>query len=95
MDDSCELEDAGDYSTAVIRAYPILKGGKGGQCSQGGHRSTLSLCHLLSLHMLLLRREGFGSLIRAMGMQINKSTNKNACRDLSGRRVRDVKAEKE
>eukprot|EP00731_Ephydatia_muelleri_P027790 Em0019g663a len=30
-----------------------------------------------------------------MGMQINKSTNKNACRDLSGRRVRDVKAEKE
>ena len=36
---------------------------------------------------------GFGSLIRAMGTHINRSGNKNACRDLSGRRVRDVKAE--
>ena len=37
---------------------------------------------------------GFGSLIRAMGSQINKSTNKEACRNLSGRRVRDINAEK-
>ena len=39
-------------------------------------------------------QSGFGSLIRAIGMQINKSNNKQACRDLSGRRVRDVNAEK-
>ena len=29
-----------------------------------------------------------------MGTQINKNASKGACRDLSGRRVRDVKAEK-
>ena len=55
-----------DYSTTVIEAHPIIRGGKG----------------------------GFGSLIRAMGMQINKSNKKEACRDLSGRRMRDVNAEK-
>ena len=45
--------------------------------------------NLLPFHPL-----GFGSLIRAIGMQINKSNNKQACRDLSGRRVRDINAEK-
>ena len=29
-----------------------------------------------------------------MGSQINKSTNKEACRNLSGRRMRDINAEK-
>jgi len=28
-----------------------------------------------------------------MGTQINKNASKGACRDLSGRRVRDVKVE--
>lgn len=37
---------------------------------------------------------GFGTLIRAMGTQINKGARKGACRDLSGRRMRDVDAEK-
>lgn len=37
---------------------------------------------------------GFGALIRAMGKSVEKSQNKDACRDLSGRRVRDVQAEK-
>lgn len=37
---------------------------------------------------------GFGALIRSMGMHINKNRNKDASRDLSGRRMRDVEAEK-
>eukprot|EP00794_Sanderia_malayensis_P019846 gene19847-21788_t len=37
---------------------------------------------------------GFGSMLRAMGAQIEKTTNREACRDLSGRRMRDVNNEK-
>ncbi|KPM05751.1 hypothetical protein QR98_0042200 [Sarcoptes scabiei] len=36
---------------------------------------------------------GFGSMLRAIGAQIEKTTNKGACRDLSGRRLRDVNEE--
>lgn len=38
---------------------------------------------------------GFGSLLRAIGAQIEKTTNRDACRDLSGRRLRDIKREDE
>eukprot|EP00800_Vazella_pourtalesii_P004119 TRINITY_DN1437_c0_g1_i1.p1 TRINITY_DN1437_c0_g1~~TRINITY_DN1437_c0_g1_i1.p1 ORF type:complete len:364 (-),score=111.78 TRINITY_DN1437_c0_g1_i1:252-1343(-) len=37
---------------------------------------------------------GFGSQLKAIGAQIHKTTSREACRDLSGRRVRDVNAEK-
>ena len=37
---------------------------------------------------------GFGSLIRAMGKSTQKSQNTEACRDLSGRRMRDISTEK-
>jgi len=37
---------------------------------------------------------GFGSMLRAIGAQIEKTTNKEACRDLSGRRLRDINEEK-
>jgi len=37
---------------------------------------------------------GFGSLLRAIGAQIEKTTNHEAMRDLSGRRQRDVNSEK-
>lgn len=37
---------------------------------------------------------GFGSMLRAIGAQIEKTTNREACRDLSGRRLRDVNEEK-
>lgn len=37
---------------------------------------------------------GFGSMLRAIGAQIEKTTNKEACRDLSGRRIRDVNIER-
>lgn len=37
---------------------------------------------------------GFGSMLRAIGAQIEKTTNREACRDLSGRRLRDINEEK-
>ena len=33
-------------------------------------------------------------MLRAIGAQIEKTTNREACRDLSGRRLRDVNEEK-
>lgn len=43
---------------------------------------------------LLGGKGGFGSMLRAMGSQIEKTTNTESCRDLSGRRMRDVNNEK-
>uniref|UniRef100_UPI00358F8B7B splicing regulator SDE2 isoform X1 n=2 Tax=Myxine glutinosa TaxID=7769 RepID=UPI00358F8B7B len=43
---------------------------------------------------LLGGKGGFGSMLRALGAQIEKTTNREACRDLSGRRLRDVNNEK-
>ncbi|XP_059613738.1 splicing regulator SDE2-like isoform X1 [Phlebotomus argentipes] len=47
---------------------------------------------------LVLRQKGgkggFGSMLRAIGAQIEKTTNREACRDLSGRRLRDINEEK-
>ena len=37
---------------------------------------------------------GFGSMLRSIGAQIEKTTNHEALRDLSGRRMRDVNNEK-
>lgn len=37
---------------------------------------------------------GFGSMLRAIGTQIQKTTNKESCRDLNGRRLRDINEEK-
>ena len=34
-------------------------------------------------------------MLRAIGARIEKTTNREACRDLSGRRMRDVNYEKE
>lgn len=44
------------------------------------------------LHFFLVL--GFGSMLRAIGAQIEKTTSREACRDLSGRRMRDVNNEK-
>lgn len=51
--------------------------------------------HLDILIPLLGGKGGFGSLLRAIGAQIEKTTNRDACRDLSGRRLRDIKREEE
>lgn len=47
------------------------------------------------LHLRLIGgKGGFGSMLRAIGAQIEKTTNREACRDLSGRRLRDINEEK-
>lgn len=49
----------------------------------------------VSVHLRLLGgKGGFGSMLRAIGAQIEKTTNREACRDLSGRRLRDINEEK-
>ncbi|KAM8707242.1 hypothetical protein ACLKA7_011351 [Drosophila subpalustris] len=50
-----------------------------------------------SIHCILRElggKGGFGSMLRAIGAQIEKTTNREACRDLSGRRLRDINEEK-
>lgn len=50
---------------------------------------------LIRSHVRVLGgKGGFGSMLRAIGAQIEKTTNREACRDLSGRRMRDVNNEK-
>lgn len=61
--------------------------------------SSLALNEREDVHLQLSLRlrggkGGFGSMLRAIGAQIQKTTNREACRDLSGRRLRDVNEEK-
>jgi len=53
------------------------------------HRNTIEACILPKGG-----KGGFGSMLRALGAQIEKTTNRDACRDLSGRRLRDINEEK-
>jgi hypothetical protein len=48
---------------------------------------------LVLVPRLLGGKGGFGSMLRAIGAQIEKTTNREACRDLSGRRLRDINEE--
>lgn len=49
---------------------------------------------LINLYIPVLGgKGGFGSMLRAIGAQIEKTTNREACRDLAGRRLRDVHTE--
>jgi 16S rRNA G966 N2-methylase RsmD len=50
-------------------------------------------CVLIS-PVVLGGKGGFGSLLRSFGKQITLSTNKDACRDLTGRRMKHVNNEK-
>lgn len=43
---------------------------------------------------LLGGKGGFGSMLRAIGAQIEKTTNREACRDLTGRRLRAINDER-
>lgn len=64
---------------------------------QNGKKIT-ELGHSISNVYAILRlrggKGGFGSMLRAIGAQIEKTTNREACRDLSGRRLRDINEEK-
>lgn len=59
------------------------------QLNFDGHDISIQLSFFL-----LGGKGGFGSMLRAIGAQIEKTTNREACRDLSGRRLRDVNEEK-
>ena len=54
------------------------------------------VCHgvVRAFPRLIGGKGGFGSMLRAIGAQIEKTTNREACRDLSGRRLRDINEEK-
>jgi len=80
LSDNDEVDLQGK-STVSVSAIPRLLGGKGGEILRGGACDE---------NIFL----GFGSLIRAMGKSTQKSQNTEACRDLSGRRMRDVSTEK-
>ncbi|KAB0800595.1 hypothetical protein PPYR_06335 [Photinus pyralis] len=65
--------------------------------SQGRLVSNTSVVSNGSVHVCLRNvggKGGFGSMLRAIGAQIEKTTNREACRDLSGRRLRDINEEK-
>lgn len=53
-----------------------------------------STVHVVPAGGLLGGKGGFGSLLRAIGAQIQKTTNHEAMRDLDGRRQRDINNEK-
>jgi len=48
---------------------------------------------VMAVPCILGGKGGFGSMLRAIGAQIEKTTNRDACRDLSGRRLRDINEE--
>jgi len=59
-----------------------------------GNWSTLKESDNFRIHLRVLGgKGGFGSLLRSFGSQFYKSTNQDMCRDLSGRRLKDVKEE--
>jgi hypothetical protein len=60
-----------------------------------GHNDVLSQGNIIQITPKLPGgKGGFGSMLRAIGAQIEKTTNREACRDLSGRRLRDINEEK-
>lgn len=65
----------------------------------GREISASSKVHSGEEIMVLLRVEGgkggFGSMLRAMGKNLHRTTNFGSLRDLSGRRIRHVEAEKQ
>ncbi|EEB19025.1 conserved hypothetical protein [Pediculus humanus corporis] len=56
--------------------------------------NTFRDCDIHAIPRLCGGKGGFGSMLRAIGAQIEKTTNREACRDLSGRRLRDINEEK-
>lgn len=62
-----------------------------GKCIQDDQIIENGLVH--ANMRILGGKGGFGSMLRAIGAQIEKTTNREACRDLSGRRLRDINEE--
>jgi len=90
-------EDAIEF----IQTKESLPTSIGWKCEQNGKivkgaeqlPSLVSTVTVLPKGGLLGGKGGFGSLLRSIGAQIEKTTNHEAMRDLSGRRQRDVNNE--
>ncbi|XP_077300279.1 splicing regulator SDE2-like [Arctopsyche grandis] len=68
-------------------------------CTQNGKKISLDKEIVKGIPLrwavrLVGGKGGFGSMLRAIGAQIEKTTNREACRDLSGRRLRDIREER-
>lgn len=66
----------------------------GGEHFKTTTKSTNEYLFMFSFFLHFIGKGGFGSMLRAIGAQIEKTTNREACRDLSGRRLRDINEEK-
>ncbi|KAH6922438.1 hypothetical protein HPB50_013611 [Hyalomma asiaticum] len=95
-----ECDDHGVPVEQIRREVSRLEGIPEGLLvlSCGGRRllevvATDGKCLTCSVTGLLGGKGGFGSMLRAIGAQIEKTTNREACRDLSGRRLRDINHE--
>jgi len=62
-------------------------------CSDMNYKKNGTVVVYKIIPRVLGGKGGFGSMLRAIGAQIEKTTNRDACRDLSGRRLRDINEE--
>lgn len=81
---------AQNYGAPLEDLYATIDGAK---VDDGTQLPSLEKVVRLS-SKLVGGKGGFGSMLRAIGAQIEKTTNREACRDLSGRRLRDINEEK-
>lgn len=98
LDQQQENEDAPMYDQLyeAIGAEFGLEAGSYSLMSNSGSRlmpwSNVQRGDVVQVFPVVLGgKGGFGSLLRAFGKQITMSTNKDACRDLTGRRIKQVK----
>lgn len=79
----------------LIQNGKLLRNDDDNDGGGSGHIDSNCLNGPICVHQRALGgKGGFGSMLRAIGAQIEKTTNREACRDLSGRRLRDINEEK-
>jgi len=81
-----QIEDARGIPSDILIFYHNGRRASEGQVFDSNATVDVALS-------LLGGKGGFGSMLRALGAQIEKTTNNEACRDLSGRRLRDINEE--
>ncbi|KFM59329.1 hypothetical protein X975_26200, partial [Stegodyphus mimosarum] len=80
-----------DFVTSNLDIYDFSLYHNGKKLDRGSNVSNGSTVYVS--FSLPGGKGGFGSMLRAIGAQIEKTTNREACRDLSGRRLRDINEE--
>lgn len=92
---NCPTDKPADLYEAVSAALKLSR--HEFYLTQNGRRimDFVELGQIIRFHLRMIAgKGGFGSMLRAIGAQIEKTTNREACRDLSGRRLRDINEEK-